>query len=138
MNDKLIRQLQEEELFPSASPEEVAQRQANKPLPILQGAELEDMVKDTLCSFLVDRIDKSDLSDYFMNGASLSHTGHVGPDDPIGEMELSRAIDMLLAVSSHRRTRPGIPQDRDLDLLDLISMKTGQKYSKIDWSEHGQ
>jgi hypothetical protein len=121
---KLIRQLQEEDLFPNATPDEIKDREANRPPRILEGVELVDTLRDVLCSILVDRTDKSDLSDYFMNGSPLL-IDYDPTVEPIGEMKLETVVEML------KKTTVVAGTTLEQALLSLVFLYTGQKFDKI-------
>jgi hypothetical protein len=93
MEDKLIRQLQEEDLFPNATPEEIKYREANRPPRVLQGVELLDVLRDVLCSIAASKVDESDIFDYLMNGTSLTPLSQ-----PIGEMELPEVVEEIKKI----------------------------------------
>ena len=130
MDNKLLQKLMEEDLFPSATPEEIKDREANRPLRVLAGAELDDILKDVLCSILVHKVDASDLSDYFMNGTSLV-PGGIGHDEGIGEMGLPRVIEYLKKMDEVREDiLAGFTLEQSL--LGLVNKWLGEEYDKIE------
>lgn len=116
----------EEDLFPQADKVEIARREANKPPKVLEGTELEDLLRDTLCSMLVNRIDKSDLSAHLMNGESLLNPGTLDPVEPIGEMSLEDVIQRVFRYNTIT-----LFGSRETILLGLINKYCGTDFKKI-------
>ena len=121
MDNKLLQKLMEEDLFPSATPEEIKDREANRPPRVLQGVELLDVLRDVLCSIAASKVDQSDISDYLMNGTSLTPLSQ-----PIGEMNLEEVVSELRRdVYLNGLTEKEV-------LLKLVNQWSGQKFDKIE------
>ena len=121
MDNKLLQKLMEEDLFPNATPEEIKDREANRPPRVLQGVELLDVLRDVLCSIAASKVDQSDISDYLMNGTSLTPLSQ-----PIGEMNLEEVVSELRRdVYLNGLTEKEI-------LLKLVNQWSGQKFDKIE------
>ena len=120
MNDKLIRQLQEEELFPNATPEDIKDREKNRPPRVLEGQELLDLLRDILCTEISTDINQSDINDHIMNGTPLV-------TEPIGEMPLKRVVRELRSSLYLN----GCTEEEAF--LELVKEHFGDQYDKINW-----
>ena len=108
-------------LFKPASQED----KDNRPVypNILEGQELEDALRDVLCSVIISKIDPYDISNHLMNGTKLI-------DEPISGMDIDEVVRLLMPP--YKRSSTQIEKDKLL--LDVVNKWSGRdKFTSIKW-----
>ena len=131
MDNKLLQKLMEEDLFPSATPEEIKDREANRPLRVLAGAELDEVLKQTLC-FVIKDLGEDEIIDSIMHGTSIAKPGvaFLGAPDLI--KGLTEWIPAYRSEVKHANMGTTSNEQTEKIILHMIQKYAGEKFDKIE------
>ena len=125
----LESKINEEDLFPEASPEELADRERNRPPRVLVGnAENHALLVDTLIDIILD-LGRAELRAFLYGGESK----HIPSD--IGDMsgrDLWRELIAWVPAYIHNRERVTTREEQEKIILKMIDEYEGEKFDKIE------
>ena len=121
VNESVKKVNEDNQLFKPASEEDLESRPVYP--NILEGQDLDDTLRDVLCSVITSKIDSYDISNHLMNGTKLI-------DEPISGMDIDEVVRLLMPIYKHSSTQI----EKDKILLDVVNKWSGRgKFTEINW-----